>query len=294
MGDAHALAAAAGRRLDHHGVADPVGDDRRLVRVEDHAEMAGDGRDAGRRRELLRFDLVAHRRDRPRVRPDEGDAGGGERLGEGGALGEEAVAGMDRLGAGTPAGVDDLVDDEVGGGCRRRPDMDRLVGHLGVERVAIDVAIDGDRLDAEAAGGPGDANGDLAPVGDQDLLEHGPSALQAGLCKAGLGEGQPEDARSRGGGMARRLAASGDEANGEVVVGQVGVVVERRDEDLASRPVAVGVVVEAAGVPVVDEAVVGVVGRGAGVEHVLHLHRRFGGESVRGEQKRVCPGLEVA
>ena len=54
-GDAHALAAAAGGGLDHHRVADLVGDGDRLLVVLDHAEMAGNGRDLGARRRLLRI-----------------------------------------------------------------------------------------------------------------------------------------------------------------------------------------------------------------------------------------------
>src|SRR5262249_43496996 len=43
IGDAHALAAAAGRRLDHHRIADLVGDLCRLFGVLDHPEMAWHG-----------------------------------------------------------------------------------------------------------------------------------------------------------------------------------------------------------------------------------------------------------
>ena len=55
IGDAHALAAAAGARLDHHRIADLVGDLDRLLGVLDHAEMARHGRDLGLGRELLRL-----------------------------------------------------------------------------------------------------------------------------------------------------------------------------------------------------------------------------------------------
>ena len=44
-----------------------------------------------------------------------------ERLGEGRALGQEAVAGMHRLGARLPAGLDDLLDHEIGFGGRAGP-----------------------------------------------------------------------------------------------------------------------------------------------------------------------------
>ena len=150
MGDAHALAAAAGRGLDHHGIADFVGDLGRVLGALDHAEEAGNGRDLGGVGEFLRFDLVAHRLDGARVGADEDDARAAERLREGGALGEKAVARMHRLGAGLLAGGDDLVDQQIGLRGRRRADGDRLVGHLDVQRVLVGLRIDRDRLDAHA------------------------------------------------------------------------------------------------------------------------------------------------
>ena len=51
------------------------------------------------------------------------------------ALGQEAVARVHRLGAGLLAGVDDLVDEQVGLGGGRRADVDGLVGHFDVQRV---------------------------------------------------------------------------------------------------------------------------------------------------------------
>ncbi len=53
MGDAHALAAATGGRLDHHGIADPVGDAHGLLAVGDDAEVARHRRDPGGGGELL-------------------------------------------------------------------------------------------------------------------------------------------------------------------------------------------------------------------------------------------------
>src|SRR5262245_61579833 len=72
---------------------------------------------------------------------------------ERGPFGQEAVAGMDRLGAGLLAGGDDLVGDQVGLRRRRRADVDGLIGHLHERRPRIGVRIDGDRLDAHAARG---------------------------------------------------------------------------------------------------------------------------------------------
>ena len=108
------------------------------------------------------------------IRADEDDAGllqcDGKRL----ALGQKAVAGMDRLGARLLAGVDDLIDDEVGFGGRRWADVHGLVGHLDMEGIAVGVRIDGHRLDTHFARGLDHAAGNLAAVGNKDLLEHRP------------------------------------------------------------------------------------------------------------------------
>ena len=47
-----------------------------------------------------------------------------------------------------------------------------LVGQADVERVAVELGVHGDGRDAELPAGPDDPDGDLAPVGDQDLGEH--------------------------------------------------------------------------------------------------------------------------
>ena len=172
ISDAHALAAAACRGLDHDGVADLLGDLHGFPGVGDLAEVAGHGRHLGFRGCLLALDLVAHGRDRPGVGADEDDAGLLERKGERFTLRQEAVARMHRLGAGLAAGLHDLIHQEVGLGRGRRPDRDGLVGHLHVQPVAVGLRVDRHRLDAELLGRLDDPAGDLATVGDQDFLEH--------------------------------------------------------------------------------------------------------------------------
>ena len=110
----HALAAAAGRRLDHHRIADLRGDLDGLVGVLDQAHMAGHGGNACPGRQLLRRDLVAHGFNRLDRRADEGDAFLDQRFGEFGAFRQETVARMDGLGARLAHGVHDLVDDDIG------------------------------------------------------------------------------------------------------------------------------------------------------------------------------------
>ena len=116
-------------------------------------------------------------------RADEDEAGSRDGLGEVGVLGEEAVAGVNRLGAGRSGGVEDRGDIEVALGRGRRADAVRLVGQPHVQRVAVGLGIDRDRADAQLAAGGGDADGDLAPVGDQDRGER-PASRSGGPADA--------------------------------------------------------------------------------------------------------------
>ena len=124
---------------------------------------ARDDRHARLGRDPLRRELVAALPERVRRRADPGQPGGLDRLGEVGALGEEAVAGMDRVGAGLARGADVLLGVEVAG------DLDRLVGRARVQRAAVVGRGDGDGRDPELAAGAEDAHGDLAAVRHEEL-----------------------------------------------------------------------------------------------------------------------------
>src|SRR5262249_10776220 len=65
-----------------------------------------------------------------------------------------------------------LRDVEVALRGGRAAEGERLVGVGRVERRAVGIRVDGDRAEAELAQGPEDPDGDLAPVGHQDLREH--------------------------------------------------------------------------------------------------------------------------
>jgi hypothetical protein len=179
MGDPHTLAAAAGGSLDHHGIADLVGDLHGVFVVFDHAEMAGNGRHLGGRGPLLGFDFVAHGRDRAGIGTDEDDPRLLKRARKGLAFGQKSVAGMDGFCAGRAASLDDLVDHQIALGRGWRPDEDRVVGHFDVKSVAVGFRIDGDRLDSHSTGGLDDAAGDLAAVGDQNSFEHVKDCLRS-------------------------------------------------------------------------------------------------------------------
>ena len=174
--DLHPAPAAARRGLDQDG---QVGC-RHVRRIElaqhRHARVV---------HQPLGLDLAAHRVDGARGRPDPGQSRVADGSCEAGVLRQEAVAGVDRLGAGHHAGVDDRRDVQVAARCGRRPDQHRLVGQLHRARVGVGLGVDLHRLDAHVAAGADDPQRDLAPVTAQHFLEHG--ALHCGLRIADCG-----------------------------------------------------------------------------------------------------------
>ena len=90
-------------------------------------------------------------------------------LGEVGVLGEEAVAGVDRVGAGLRGGVEDLVEHEVGLGGRLAAERERLVGEPHVRRVGVRLGVHGHAGQPGVLGGPDHPDGDLTAVGDEHL-----------------------------------------------------------------------------------------------------------------------------
>src|SRR5690606_9129364 len=167
-----ARAAAAGGRLDRHGRAD--GPHPALGRLVGEAlGRAGDDRYPRPLHGLARCDLVAHGPDHVAARADERDALADAQVGEVAVLRQEPVAGVDGLGAGLLRDLHDALAHQVRLARRRRAAVPALVGEAHVQGVAVDVRVDGDRLDAHLAAGAHHAHRELPAIGDQDLLEHG-------------------------------------------------------------------------------------------------------------------------
>ncbi len=171
MHQAHAAAAAARRRLDHH--RQPGLDRLRFQRLVGLivALVARHARHACRDHADLRGALVAHGLDRSRVRTDEDQAGVLHRPGEIGTFGQETVARMDRLRAGGLRRRDDVLDHQVGVFRRRRADAHRLVRLAHVQRIAVGIAIHRHGLVTLLLGATDHPHRDLAAIGDQHLRE---------------------------------------------------------------------------------------------------------------------------
>ena len=171
-GHAQALATAAGRRLNHHGVTDALGNLHRLLRAANRLVVAGDGVDPGLERELLGGNFVAHGGNRMRLGADEGNALVFATLGKRFVLAQKAVARVHGLCAGLFAGGDDFLCLQIALAAGRRADIDGLICQRHVAGFFVGVRIHGNRLDAHFFGGSNDAAGDFATVGDQDFGEH--------------------------------------------------------------------------------------------------------------------------
>ena len=174
---AEALAAATARRLAGDRVAGFLGLLAGGLDIRCRLGGTGHDRHAGLGHDLARPRLGAHRFDRLRRRADEDESRLGAGAGEVGVLGEEAVAGMDRLGVRLLRGGDDLLDVEVALGRHRGADQEGLVGLAHMRRVTVDLRVDGDRPDAHLLQGPGNPDRDLAAVGYQHFLKHGRGTL---------------------------------------------------------------------------------------------------------------------
>ncbi len=178
--DAHALAAATVRGLDHQRIADGVGFALQYLWRLVFAGIARYHRHAGRMHQLLGAGLAAHLAHRHRLRADEDDACGFHRVGEVGVLAEEAVARMNGLRAGLLRDFDDHIATQVRLLRSRPADAVRLVGLTYVLRIGVGLRVHGHGADAELARAANDPAGDFTAVGDQDLREH-QEFVQAGL-----------------------------------------------------------------------------------------------------------------
>ena len=193
----HAPAATTGRSLDQHREA------QCLRRLEERAfflagaVVARDQRHACLGHQGLGAILGAHRLDHRRRRPDEGEPGLAAGTRERRVLGEEAIARMDRLGAGACRSLDDRIDAKVAFRGRRRADAHRLVRERDMARQPVGIRPDGDRADAKAPQRADDPTGDLAPIGHQHGSEHALSRSSRACASPGTRSGPRAPPASR-------------------------------------------------------------------------------------------------
>src|SRR5690606_28946848 len=167
--------AAAGSGLEHHRVADAFTFAQGLIDVGDVALGAGRAGHAGGDHAAPRFGLVAHTANDLGAGTDEFDAALGADFRQLGVFREEAITGVQGVAAGFHRQVDQLARVQITGQWVVT-DAVRLVGALDVQSLAVRFGIHSHRTDAHLGTGAHDTHGNLAAVGDEDLLDHEPGS----------------------------------------------------------------------------------------------------------------------
>jgi hypothetical protein len=178
---AQAPAAAARARLDQEGHAERRGLGAQTLERLVVAVVARDGREVQPARAPPRFDLAPHGRDRRGRRPDEDQPGVRDGASERRALGEKAVAGVDRVGPQRQRGLDDAPGVQIGFGGLRGTDAATFVHDAQVQGGSVRFAVDAQRDDPALARRACDANRDLAAICDQEPADHDPAFSDAEL-----------------------------------------------------------------------------------------------------------------
>jgi hypothetical protein len=171
--DPHAAAPAAGRGLDQQRPAHTGGGLGEIVVTGSHLG-GSEHRHAGLGHHRLGRQLGAHGLDGGRRWADEDEPSVDAGPGEAGVLGEEPVARVHGVGAGAPGGLHERVDPQVRVGRCGTPEGNGLVGLAHERRLRVGVAVHRHGGDAHRAARAEDPPGDLAPVGDEDLVDHRP------------------------------------------------------------------------------------------------------------------------
>ncbi len=167
---AHPTPAAARRRLDQHREADGRRPRRQFSGIAQPVVTRHQRHTRGGHQPLRR-DLVTHRRDGRRGWPDPDQPRVDDGASKGGIFGEEAIAGVDRLGPAVARGGQQGRDVQVALAGRGRADRISLVSPRDVQRGAVGLGVDGDGPQPRLAAGGDHAHSDLATVGDQHRPE---------------------------------------------------------------------------------------------------------------------------
>ena len=171
-GHAQAFAAAARTGLDHHGIANALGNFHGLLGRLDRIVVARNGVDLGLQRQFFGGNLVAHCRNGGVLGADEYQPLFFHALGKGFVFGQKAVTGVNGLRTRLLGCGNDLVSHQIRLARGRRPQQHGLVGHLHVAGIAVGFGIHRHGGNAHFLGRGDDAAGDLATVGNQNFREH--------------------------------------------------------------------------------------------------------------------------
>ena len=173
---AHAAPSSAPGGFQHHRIADIGGKLLDLFGIFRQRIGGGHDRHADLDGQIARRYLVAKPAHGLGLGADEGDAGIRAGIGEFRAFGQQAVAGVDRVGAGQLCNADHLLDRQiafdrphVAGEMRPPPDLVAFVRLEAMQGIFVLFRPDRDRCQPQFVGGAKDTDGDLGSIGDEDF-----------------------------------------------------------------------------------------------------------------------------
>jgi hypothetical protein len=165
----HAAPAAPRYGLDHHcGIRTERSKERVSFLQARRLFRAFDQLDATGRRKRLSPNLVTEQIKHLRPRPDKGQLRARARPRECGVLTQKAVARMNRIAPGLLGGGHDRIHVEIGPRTRLRERM-RFVGLAQMQGIRVVLREHGNGPDAKLGGAAGDADRDLAAIGDEQF-----------------------------------------------------------------------------------------------------------------------------
>mmetsp|Transcript_24837 Transcript_24837/g.80003 ORF Transcript_24837/g.80003 Transcript_24837/m.80003 type:complete len:494 (-) Transcript_24837:45-1526(-) len=167
----HALATTTHDCLEHDRVADALCLHTKCLEGLIVSVVAGSDGHSCALHDGLGCALGSHVENRLRRGANEGDALLIAQGGELGILGQKPVARVDCLRASALAHVQNAVHEQVRLSRRGLADVECLVRHGHMLRLAVCIAEDSDRANAQTPGGPHDAARDLTAVCDQNLIK---------------------------------------------------------------------------------------------------------------------------
>ena len=170
--DAHASSAASGRSLHDHGKSDLLRPLQRLTFARDDPVRPRQNRHARLLHRRPGLFLLAHQAHDFRPRPNELDPAHLADFGEVRILGQQTISRMNRLHIGDLSRADHPGNIQVAVRQLRRTDADGLVGKTNGQRIAVGLAVDGDRADTQFLARANHAQRNFPAIRNKDLLEH--------------------------------------------------------------------------------------------------------------------------
>jgi hypothetical protein len=175
--DAHAASTSAGDRFEHEREAQIARGGHRRFAIGQGLFGAWHDGHTSTAHQVARADLVAEGSDRGGARTNETDADVVAHFSKVGVLGQKPVARMNCISSGDLRCADDVGDVQVAAVAGRGSDANGFVRQQHAQRVAIGLRVGDDRADAHLLAGSDDAHGDLATIGDEDLLKQDDQAM---------------------------------------------------------------------------------------------------------------------